>query len=113
MESKDLTKRRFKRAVFLVSITVFLGCSIIMLDPVVWKMLRDPLGRVVIFPYMASLLVGVFGAYLTVLATSFVFRSFLKERITYIIILLILVILGCGLGFLASLFTWRLLSGTL
>jgi len=113
MENNDLVRRRFKRAIFLVSIAALFGCSYILFDPVVWRMLKDPLGSAMIFPYMVSLPVGVFGAYLLVFITRFVFKSFLKEKITYIIFLIILMILGYGVGFLSSLFTWRLLAGTL
>ena len=109
MENNELVAKRYKRAIFLVELATFFGCSIIMFNPAIYK---NPFLAGLIFLYVASLLVGLLVAYLLVLVIRFIFRSFLREKLTYIIFLIILIILGYGIGILSTEYTWRVLLGT-
>jgi len=110
MENSDLTRKRYKWALLLVILTTLLGFSFIMFDPATY---RNPFKSSLIFGYIITLPIGVLVAYLLVLITRLIFKSFLKEKLTYIIFLIILMVLGYGVGFLAFVFTFRAMSGTL
>lgn len=110
MENNELTRKRYKRALLLVILTTLLGFSFIMFDPAVY---RNPFKPFLILGYVTTLPIGVLVAYLLLLIARLLFRSFLKEKLTYIIILIILMILGYGAGFLAFEYTFRAMSRTL
>lgn len=110
MENNDLTRKRFKRAILLVMLTTLLGFSFIIFMPATY---RNPFKLYLIFGYIVTIPVGLIVGFLPVLIIRLLFKSFLKEKLTYVILLIILMMLGYGFGFLAFLFTFRAMSGTL
>ena len=110
MENSVLMRKRYKKAIILVELATFFGCSVIMLNDTVYK---NPFFGGILFLYIIGLFIGAFISFLLIVVTKAIFRSFLREKITYIIFLIVLVFLGYWIGIFSSEYTWRILLGTL
>lgn len=103
-------RKRYRKAILLVELATFLGCSTILFDVTIYK---HPFFLVILFFYLIGLLLGLSVSFLLLLITKTIFVSFLREKITYIIFLIILVFLGYWIGIFSEEFSWRVLNGTL
>ncbi len=110
MENSVLMRKRYKKTILLVELATFFGCSAIMLNGNVYK---NPFFGGILFLYIIGLFIGAFISFLLILAAKAIFRSFLRDKITYIIFLIALVFLSYWVGIFSSEYTWRILLGTL
>lgn len=105
--NQDFVKKQAKKAAWIVGIATFLGFSILMFLPTIYG---HSLTSLFILTYLGTVPLGIAEAYLFSLIVYFIFKHLIKNKLTYRISLVILIIIGYPLGIFGQCYTVRMLS---